>query len=178
MGLSERNPTSAASLQPRGSIGADFYQLRTTLPRVRQTVLGDQPSMSVSWTQWTLEICSISRALSMDRCNVSAECIRWGLKSQRLSRSLIELQGDFVELGPRVAREIGALGKVLTQQPIGILVRATLPRAVWVAEVHLRIGSEREVFMRAISLPRSQVRERRSCLGSLRMRRVRAATTL
>ncbi len=84
----------------------------------------------------------------MDRCNVSAECIRWGLKSQRLSRSLIELQGDFVELGLRVARKIGALGKVLTQQPIGILVRATLPRAVWVAEVHLRIGSEREVFMR------------------------------
>jgi predicted transcriptional regulator len=36
--------------------------------------------------------------------------------------------GDGIQLALRVARHVGALGQVLAQQPIGVLVGAVLPR--------------------------------------------------
>lgn len=36
------------------------------------------------------------------------------------------------------------LGEVLAQEPVGVLVRAALPRAVWITEVDLHVGRCRE----------------------------------
>ena len=38
--------------------------------------------------------------------------------------------------------QIGPLGEVLQQQPIGILVHAALPRTLWIAKIYLqpRVG--------------------------------------
>lgn len=52
----------------------------------------------------------------------------------------VELQGDGVELVLGEGGQVGALGEVLSQQAVGVLVRAALPGAVRVAEVDLRIG--------------------------------------
>lgn len=49
----------------------------------------------------------------------------------------IELIGHGIELLLGVAAQIGALGEVLAQQPIGVFVTAAQPRAVGITEVHL-----------------------------------------
>jgi len=51
--------------------------------------------------------------------------------------SIVQTVGNVVEFGLRVNGQIGALGQVLAQQPIGVLAGAALPGAVGVAEVHL-----------------------------------------
>jgi hypothetical protein len=48
-----------------------------------------------------------------------------------LSRS-----SDREQIGVGVDAQVGPLGEVLAQQPVGVLVRATLPRAGRVREVH------------------------------------------
>jgi hypothetical protein len=65
---------------------------------------------------------SICRALSTGRRNMSMKFVGWSVKPQCLSRSLVELQGYLVEVCLAVAREVGALGEVLAQQAIGVLV--------------------------------------------------------
>ena len=56
--------------------------------------------------------------------------------AQALSGPVVDLIGNSVELLLAVAREIRALGQVLAHQAVGVLVGATLPRAVGVTEVH------------------------------------------
>jgi hypothetical protein len=46
-----------------------------------------------------------------------------------LSRAVIELGGDSVEVGLRMDPEVASLGEVLAQQAVGVLVRTALPRA-------------------------------------------------
>ena len=53
------------------------------------------------------------------------------------ARSAVEAVGDGIEFVLAVQRQVGALGQVLAQQPIGVLAGAALPRAVGVAEVDL-----------------------------------------
>ena len=43
--------------------------------------------------------------------------------------------------------KIHAFWEVLSQQTIGILVRATLPRLLWITEVHLDIGRQAKALM-------------------------------
>ena len=50
----------------------------------------------------------------MDRCNTGLEFTRRGFKAQGLSRALIEAQGYLVEIGLRVAGQVGFLGEVLS----------------------------------------------------------------
>ena len=52
----------------------------------------------------------------------------------------IELIGNGVELFLGKAAQVSALGEVLAQEPIGVLVGASLPGAVGVTEVHLHAG--------------------------------------
>ena len=52
-----------------------------------------------------------------------------------------------VELGLADDREIAALGEVLTQQPVGVLVAAPLPEAVSVTEVDRHVGREAEALV-------------------------------
>src|SRR4051812_21263519 len=58
-----------------------------------------------------------------------------GSPAQGLSRPAVEGDHHSGELLGAVHAEVGALWKVLPQQPVGVLVRATLPRAVRIAEV-------------------------------------------
>ena len=51
----------------------------------------------------------------------------WGAVAQAEPGAVVELGGDALELVVRVAVEVGALGQVLAQQPVGVLVAAALP---------------------------------------------------
>ena len=59
-----------------------------------------------------------------------------------LARSRIEAQGNLVELGLTVDGQVGALGQVLAQQAVGVLVAAALPRTMRVSEVHLHASAQ------------------------------------
>jgi hypothetical protein len=67
--------------------------------------------------------------------NAPCEHLSWGLVHQGFSGSLVELPGDGAELGLAEGREIDAVGQVLAQQAVGVLVGAALPGALGVAEV-------------------------------------------
>ena len=88
----------------------------------------------------------------------------WRSPAERLARPAIERRSHGREVIGAVRAQVGALREVLPQQPIGVLVRAALPRAVRVAEVHLHAGVDPQPRMLAISAPWSQVSDRRSCL--------------
>lgn len=66
----------------------------------------------------------------------------------KFSWALIEAHGYLVEVVLRVAGQIGFPGKVLSQQSVGVLVRATLLRALRIPEVdvHLRGYRKAPVF--------------------------------
>ncbi len=52
--------------------------------------------------------------------------------------SVVDLVGDAGELVESDGTEVGAFGEVVTQQPVGVLFAAALPRGVGVAEVDVR----------------------------------------
>jgi hypothetical protein len=56
-----------------------------------------------------------TRASSTGRCNTISKFTCRSLKAQSLSRALIEAQSYLVEIGLRVAGQVGFLGKVLSQ---------------------------------------------------------------
>ena len=62
--------------------------------------------------------------------NTFAESLSGRLEAERLARPLVQLSSDRVELVLRVARDVDALGQVLPEQSIGVLVAAPLPRAL------------------------------------------------
>src|ERR1700674_1872185 len=62
------------------------------------------------------------------------------LPTQGLAWPAIELCGDEVEVVRPMHTEVGALGEVLAEQAVGVLVGASLPRACRVAEVNLYAG--------------------------------------
>jgi len=55
-----------------------------------------------------------------------------GLVAERLAGAAIESTGDGIQLRLADARKVGAFGKVLAQQAVGVLVGPALPRAVWI----------------------------------------------
>ena len=57
-------------------------------------------------------------------------------KVETFSRSRVQPMGDGVQLALGVARQVGALGQVLAQQAIRILVGAALPGAVRIGKEH------------------------------------------
>src|SRR3954451_10701092 len=69
--------------------------------------------------------CSEELVQSLGRCS----------PAQGLSRTAVEGDRHGCKVLGAVHAEVGALWKVLAQQPVGVLVRATLPGAVRVAEV-------------------------------------------
>ena len=64
--------------------------------------------------------------------------------AEGFARPCVEGVGDGLEvlLGP--AGQVGAFGEVLAQQPVGVLVGASLPGAVGVAEVDRYVGLDGE----------------------------------
>ena len=59
---------------------------------------------------------------STGRRNTGVKSLRWGFKLQGLAWSFVELTHHFVQISLGVHREVGALGEVLSQQTIGILI--------------------------------------------------------
>ncbi len=71
--------------------------------------------------------------------NTLVEYLCWTTEVQRLSRTLVQLKSDPVQVRLRGSGQIGAFRKVRAQQTVGVLVRSTLPRALWIAEVDLHV---------------------------------------
>jgi hypothetical protein len=61
---------------------------------------------------------------------------------EALAWALVELVGDGVEFELGDLAEVGALGEVLAQQPVGVLIGAALPGGVRIAEVDLDVGAD------------------------------------
>src|SRR6266545_4194518 len=74
------------------------------------------------------------------RCQVLVEGLGWGPPAERLAGPRVQRRGDGGEILGAVPGEVGALGEVLAQQPVGVLVAAALPWAAWLAEVDLQAG--------------------------------------
>src|SRR5436190_22015115 len=81
---------------------------------------------------------------STDRRNTGVESLCWGLKLQGLPWPFVELTRYFVQMSLRVHRQVSSLWKVLSQQSIGVLIRAALPRTLRIAEVNIDVGRERK----------------------------------
>src|SRR6267154_5147017 len=84
---------------------------------------------------------------STGRRNTGVKSLCWGFKLQGLTWSLVELTSHFVQIGLRMHRQVGALRKVLSQQTIGVLIRAALPRALRIAKINVDVCRQREPSM-------------------------------
>src|SRR6476620_5209814 len=84
----------------------------------------------------------LSTAGSTGRRNTGIKSLCWGFKLQGLTWSFVELTSHFVQIGLRMHRQVGAFRKVLSQQTIGVLIRAALPRALRVAEVDIDVSRQ------------------------------------
>ena len=52
----------------------------------------------------------------------------------------VQAVGNPVQIVLAVHAQVSSLWKILAQQPVGVLARGALPRAVRIAEVHLHAG--------------------------------------
>ena len=84
---------------------------------------------------------------STGRRNTGVKSLCRGFKLQGLTWSFVELASHFVQIGLRVRRQVGTLRKVLSQQAIGVFIRAALPRTLWIAKVNIDVGRQREASM-------------------------------
>ena len=75
------------------------------------------------------------------------ESFGWGVPVQGFSGACVEFFGDQGELVWRELSKVFAFGEVLTQEAVGVLVRAALPGRSGVTEVHVDIGGDSEGFM-------------------------------
>jgi tryptophanase len=92
-------------------------------------------------------------ALFVDLRKALVKRLGWRFPAQCLARSAIERCGDRRERIGAMRAEVGALGEILAQQPIGVLVRAPLPRTLRVAEIDLDAGVDLQARSCAISAP-------------------------
>ena len=83
--------------------------------------------------------------MSEGHCN-SWAILSDGVMSPRvLSRSCVERVGGLVEIILAVSGEVGAFREVLAYQPVGVLVRSSLPRRFRVTEIQLDTGINSEL---------------------------------
>src|SRR3990172_4070465 len=78
---------------------------------------------------------------------VRGEQLRGALEAQRLAWPRVQFPGNRIQLLLREAAQVGALGQVLAQEAVGVLVDATLPGAVRIGEVDLHPGGLRQLLM-------------------------------
>src|SRR3984893_14449270 len=122
--------------------------------------------------------CLKSQVVSMDRCNTCLEFTGRSFKAQSFSGTLIEAQRYLVEIGLRITGQVGFLGEVLSQQPVGVFVGASLPGLCGSQKKTCTLVATVKLLCLAISSPRSQVNERRRVAGGLRTFRLSAARTV
>src|SRR3712207_4059715 len=75
------------------------------------------------------------RNASLNRSQHLVKDFRGRPPAERLARSGVERRSHGREIVRAVRAQVGALREVLPQQPVGVLVRPALPRAVRIAEV-------------------------------------------
>jgi len=63
-------------------------------------------------------------------------------RAKGLAWSFVELARHFVEMSLRVHQQVGSLGKILSQQTIGVLIGSALPWTLRVAEVNSDVGRQ------------------------------------
>src|ERR1700689_2225960 len=84
---------------------------------------------------------STGRRNACVRClECQVECLGRCSPAKRLARPAVEGCGHRQKVVYSVRAQVRALREVLSQQPIGILVRSSLPRAVRLAEVDVQAG--------------------------------------
>lgn len=66
--------------------------------------------------------------------------------SQSFAGAVVDFIGNGIQLFLAVARQINAFGQVLAHQPVGVLVAASLPWAVWIAKVHGHARVDGQLF--------------------------------
>jgi len=71
--------------------------------------------------------------------------LRWFHPAERLSRPVVEHVSHSIEMALAMDREVRTSREVLPKQAVGILVRASLPGTVGVAEVDLHAGGDTEL---------------------------------
>src|SRR3569832_1962616 len=76
-------------------------------------------------------------SFSFHRDQQGVKRLGWRFPAECLSRTAVESGRNRGYLIGIIDAEIGTLGEVLPQQPIGVLVRAALPGTSWIAEVDL-----------------------------------------
>ena len=84
---------------------------------------------------------------STGRRNTGVKSLRWGLKLQGLTGAFVELTSHFVQISLRVYRQVGAPGKVLSEETIGVFIRTALPRALRIAKINVDVGRQRKLSM-------------------------------
>src|SRR5262249_34747158 len=76
--------------------------------------------------------------------------VRFVLRVQLVTATLLVVYRQGVRI-PRssagVAREICSPREILSQQAVGVLVAAALPRTAWIAEIDLHVGGDGEVLV-------------------------------
>jgi len=87
------------------------------------------------------------------RCFLSPNDARTSMFSRRvvakrLAWPRIQASGHRIEILLGVRREVGAVREVLPEESIGVLVRAALPRTLWVAELHADVRGHGEGLVR------------------------------
>src|SRR2546422_4082253 len=86
-------------------------------------------------------------AASTDRRNRPAEHFGWFHPTQRLSRAVVEVPSDPVQLGSGIDAELGIPGEVLAEQAVAVFIAAALPRAVRIAEEDADVGVDGELHV-------------------------------
>src|SRR6266404_3440490 len=69
--------------------------------------------------------------------SIRGEQLSRAAETHGLAWSCVQLPRNGIQLHLSVSAQVSALGQLLSQQPIGVLVDPPLPRAVRVGEVHL-----------------------------------------
>ena len=82
---------------------------------------------------------------SIGRRNASSKYLGRRLPGKGSTRPFVEFLRDLVELASRNSAKIGLLGEVLPEKPVCVLIAATFPGAVGIAEKHLDVGVDREL---------------------------------
>ena len=85
--------------------------------------------------------------ISTGRCNRFGEDVCRGSPAKRLPWSPVEDARDHIEVLLRDVGQAAAVGKVLTEQAVRVLVGPTLPRTRGIAAVDLAVRGYREAAM-------------------------------
>src|SRR4051812_22320951 len=113
-----------------------------SLPAMHCSWPSDAGSHHVGWSTTRIVACSLAstgrRNASLSRLQRCVESLGGRLPSECLSRPAVQGRSYCGQIISAVDAQVRPLREILPQQTIGVLVRATLPRAVRIAEVHLQ----------------------------------------